>query len=721
MANADIDDYSEHPPQDLYEEAQDTEAKDQTDIELDRIRHRRENPGNRFLVNTIIPQTFDDATLVFGAVSGLVFFGLITLASSGLILGDSIVIDETLSGTPLDTSDCVDRRGEVWIQAWVNHDQELEIVSHNIPDDSPTALFVENLNESSSESEFLLLLGGLGDISESINGDNFDEGEYRILVTMVISSNKSNDWQSLTRDALNDIFTDKNELGQVVTKDLRIEIKTVKSSSLFGSGEPHTKMEKIDEEMRTCMTIQDFGAWGWVLMGAEWVGGRETAMLTGGSAEVPPWYMAIVSLGMSVFFLCVQYPLMHRLYHREADDLLSSKQMTRLIERTIEKSCQNIHVIPDLDLMKVQDRSISVDVYLPYRITKRTIVPPIEVKGTIIKHILKEFRIFGEMRPLQIKTVCLESDSSVEENEISSTDHKMTDSPIQLAEDYSEFFSNIGQFGMLEEKFRESMARWFRKHDVADYGSAILADEDAVFVRVIYRPVMRFAYFLFKPTYEHLQGDLRDHLSEDLRDHLGDRVLVVSARNEKSTLGDRAVAGRVEQGATENQWHFPTIKKQEMQEDLSGEAMVARRGGIPGALLQNPFMGDILSSVEYVAHKNRSRIDKYGFWGLIVFVWIPFMASGVLVGAMLGLVARMRFERVLAACFIGGTAASITWAYTARGIIEVMERYHAEALIPFIILLAIIFTWLKIRDNKRHRREELFRDSMAFFAGASET
>ena len=721
MANADIDDYSEHPPQDLYEEAQDTEAKDQTDIELDRIRHRRENPGNRFLVNTIIPQTFDDATLVFGAVSGLVFFGLITLASSGLILGDSIVIDETLSGTPLDASDCVDRRGEVWIQAWVNHDQELEIVSHNIPDDSPTALFVENLNESSSESEFLLLLGGLGDISESINGDNFDEGEYRILVTMVISSNKSNDWQSLTRDALNDIFTDKNELGQVVTKDLRIEIKTVKSSSLFGSGEPHTKMEKIDEEMRTCMTIQDFGAWGWVLMGAEWVGGRETAMLTGGSAEVPPWYMAIVSLGMSVFFLCVQYPLMHRLYHREADDLLSSKQMTRLIERTIEKSCQNIHVIPDLDLMKVQDRSISVDVYLPYRITKRTIVPPIEVKGTIIKHILKEFRIFGEMRPLQIKTVCLESDSSVEENEISSTDHKMTDSPIQLAEDYSEFFSNIGQFGMLEEKFRESMARWFRKHDVADYGSAILADEDAVFVRVIYRPVMRFAYFLFKPTYEHLQGDLRDHLSEDLRDHLGDRVLVVSARNEKSTLGDRAVAGRVEQGATENQWQLPTIKKQEMQEDLSGEAMVARRGGIPGALLQNPFMGDILSSVEYVAHKNRSRIDKYGFWGLIVFVWIPFMASGVLVGAMLGLVARMRFERVLAACFIGGTAASITWAYTARGIIEVMERYHAEALIPFIILLAIIFTWLKIRDNKRHRREELFRDSMAFFAGASET
>ena len=137
-------------------------------------------------------------------------------------------------------------------------------------------------------------------------------------------------------------------------------------------------------------------------------------------------------------------------------------------------------------------------------------------------------------------------------------------------------------------------------------------------------------------------------------------------------------------------------------------------------LYQNPFMGDILSSVEYVAHKNQDRIDKYGYWGLIVFVWIPFMASGVLVGAMLGLVARMPFERVLAACLIGGTAASLTWAYTARGIIEFMERYHAEAIIPVILLIAIAFTWLKIRDNRIRRREELFRDSMAFLSGTSE-
>ena len=68
------------------------------------------------------------------------------------------------------------------------------------------------------------------------------------------------------------------------------------------------------------------------------------------------------------------------------------------------------------------------------------------------------------------------------------------------------------------------------------------------------------------------------------------------------------------------------------------------------------------------------------------------MASGVLVGAMLGLVARMPFERVLAACLIGGTAASLTCAYAARGIIEFTESYHAEAVVPVLLFLAVAST-----------------------------
>ena len=128
------------------------ESEYKLDQELDRIRDRRENPGKSFLVNTIVPKTFDDYTLVFGVMTGLVFFGMITLASSGLVLGDSIIIDDSLSGTPLDPNDCVDRRGEVWIKSWVQ-EGDLEIESHNLEPSSTFGILVAVWNESSVGSD----------------------------------------------------------------------------------------------------------------------------------------------------------------------------------------------------------------------------------------------------------------------------------------------------------------------------------------------------------------------------------------------------------------------------------------------------------------------------------------------------------------------------------------------------------------------------------------
>lgn len=686
--------------EDLKKLASDFE-QDSIDSELSRIRERRTNPDKRFLVNTILPRTIDDYTLVFGISAGVVFFGTILLASSGILMGDSINIDKATSGTLLDPNECVDKSEQIWFQNWIDEDYNLHISSQNAPNNASILLA-----KFSNGSELTEIISGKGDLSLTLDEDTLGQGEYDVLIELYVWAEDNSDFSNLTfNESISKINSDSATIFHSKSIILIVELK--EKTSLWGAKETYKTMEKIDEESRACWTFQQLGAWGWVLMGAEWVGGRETAMLTGGSAQVPPWFMALVSMGMSVFFLCVQYPLMHRLYHRETDDVLTSEQMYRLIEKTITKASQRLQIRPDYDSMKIQDRAISIDVFLPYHITRRTIVTPVDVKARIIKEILSEFAIFGEMRPLQLKTNRISKGNNKRDNaeliEPTSLD-EIDYTKMEILEEYHDFFNSMGNFGKLEVAFGESIRRWFKKHDVADYGSAIMADEESVFVRVIYRPVSRFAYFLFKPTYKNLQGDLRKQLKSDLSDYIGNRTLVVSARNERSTLADRAVAGRVEQGS----------------EALGGEAMVAKRGGISGALLQNPFMGDILSTVEFVAQKNRSRIDKYGFWGLIVFVWIPFMASGVLVGAMLGLVSRMRFERVLIACLIGGSIASITWAYTARGIIEFMERYHAEAFFPFLILLVVAFTWIHIRNNRQRRREELFRDSMAFFSGASE-
>ena len=75
-----------------------TSENNSIDKELDRIRLRRTDKNKKF------PKTFDDVVLIFGLIAGIVFFGGVTLLSSGMLAGDSIILDENLSKTPLDTA-----------------------------------------------------------------------------------------------------------------------------------------------------------------------------------------------------------------------------------------------------------------------------------------------------------------------------------------------------------------------------------------------------------------------------------------------------------------------------------------------------------------------------------------------------------------------------------------------------------------------------------------
>ena len=661
--------------------------KDSLDRELDRIRLRRTDKDKKF------PKTFDDVVLIFGVIAGIVFFGGVTLLSSGMFAGDSILIDQTLSKTPLDTGgECRDMQGELWYQIYSEH-LEIFVETHNARDEKSSVLVVRFTDLSESDIGEVHYQSGQGDIDISFTlSDEINPGDFLLIVSFY-----QGDYDSELSVTNSTTFSEVSEKLKMVGNEKIVDLEVTTHSSIYIS----------DPDPRACFTMVILGGWGWILMAAEWAGGRETAMLTGGSASVPAWWMAFISLGMSIFFLCVQYPLMHRMYHRDTDDLLTDKQLRRLIERTLRKSENDQRITIKFEEMKMQERAISIDVIIPYNTTNKTIGQATDIRAAFTRDLLEEFAVFGEMRPLQIKSISLDGINLNQNPEfiLSSNLSIIGSERSILSEDYSSFFSGLSANGKLEDETIHFLNKWFKTNNLIDYGSAIIVDDESVLIRVIYTPIMRFSYFFYRKSFVDMQEDLTDYLSEVLAKNLGPRELIISARNEKATLSDRALAGRVELGSN--------------QDDLVGEAMVAKQAGLTGVLLQNPFMGDILSSVEYVAHSNRSRIDKYGFWGLIVFVWIPFMASGVLVGAMLGLVARMRFRRVLLACLVGGSAASITWAYTARGIIEFMERYHAQTFIPFLILLAFVFTYLHLRRNKRRRREELFRESMAFFATSS--
>ena len=341
-----------------------TEAeKIRLDRDLDSIRERRLG-DTRFFRWAV-----EDYVLLFGVVFGGLFVILIAVASTGMIAGDSVAIDQTLSRTPLDTGgECMDKQGEIWLSVFEDH-HDLRARSYNVPDGdiAMRVIYLDSSNNLSDE-----LQSGTGDLSVTIDGENIMIGEQYVQVSI-----HEMPLDSLEGDNLSEIVESS---PAIFDQEFRIEVEHKSRGGLFSSGE----VIDIDVEEtgpRACMTFKNLGEWGWLLMAAEWAGGRETAMLTGGSGGVPAWWMAFVSLGMSIVFLYIQYPLMHKMYHREGEETLDANQVERLIVRILEHSQDEASIEIDFERLRMQDRPISIDVFVPYTSRSQSIMTLTEVRS----------------------------------------------------------------------------------------------------------------------------------------------------------------------------------------------------------------------------------------------------------------------------------------------------------------------------------------------------
>ena len=665
-------------------------VRDKIGKELDEIRRRKTKTSKRrFLTNK------EDYVLFAGIGYGILFSVLLIGMSSG-IFGSSTTLDHKASETFLDTGEeCVNIEDQSWILIFPENDAEyLDLSGRNLP--SGYAYMNYTIMQSVGDSWETVVSE---DSTAQVSGAKasmqapFDElavGEYRISFFV--------DVYNQSEDLANASIV---EGGDITPKDIDFELE-INSGGFFSflpfvDSDSHREVRITDPGPRTCWTTKDLGDWGYLLMAAELGGGRETAMLTGGTAGIPAWWMAFISLSLSAVTLLVIYPVMYKIYHQDTDDILSRNHIARVVEDIIGKTSKRLHIDIDWELYKLESRELSIDIIVPYKNTDGTLSDSKDIRAEILREILEEFAIFRVFKPVQLTVKTIGVNQAIDFESGVGVGAGAENADVDGEQDYASFFSELHTLSRVEDEVRDSLDLFFaRRSDVKMEGAVVTSDDRVIFVSVIYKPTQRFAFFRFKKTTDEVEVELYRYISTRNQDLLGSQELIVKARNQVSTLADRSGAGRVE-SASKNDDRIVAVAKQD---------------GLGGRMLQTNFIGNTLSTVEYMANEKREMINKWGFWGLIVFVWIPFMASGVLVGAMLGLLSRMQFTRVLAATFIGGAAASVTWAYTAEGIVKFMHQYKLEAVIPLIIIVFVGAAFLHIRSTKVRRQTELFEDTM---------
>ena len=101
------------------------------------------------------------------------------------------------------------------------------------------------------------------------------------------------------------------------------------------------------------------------------------------------------------------------------------------------------------------------------------------------------------------------------------------------------------------------------------------------------------------------------------------------------------------------------------------------RGGLLAAspaLLNVPILRaipicKIARWVRQKADKNKGQIEKFGFWGLALFVGIPLPGTGAWTGSLVAALLHMKFGKAIAAILVGIAMATIIMSLLSYGLL----------------------------------------------------
>lgn len=113
------------------------------------------------------------------------------------------------------------------------------------------------------------------------------------------------------------------------------------------------------------------------------------------------------------------------------------------------------------------------------------------------------------------------------------------------------------------------------------------------------------------------------------------------------------------------------------------------------------FLKYFFLSIEKQRIKYKDFFQKYGKYGLFIFVWFPFWMTGPIVGAIIGFLIGIKHYTTMVIVLSGTSIAIIIWTYFLKELIIGLNQFNANA--PYILLGIFVFIalFLKLLKNKK--------------------
>jgi uncharacterized membrane protein len=85
------------------------------------------------------------------------------------------------------------------------------------------------------------------------------------------------------------------------------------------------------------------------------------------------------------------------------------------------------------------------------------------------------------------------------------------------------------------------------------------------------------------------------------------------------------------------------------------------------------FFSTVANFVFKKAYNNRSKIEKYSFWGLFLFVAIPIPGTGAWTGSLVAALLEMKFYKAILSVLLGVLCAGLIMSAVSYGFIGLIS------------------------------------------------
>ena len=122
-------------------------------------------------------------------------------------------------------------------------------------------------------------------------------------------------------------------------------------------------------------------------------------------------------------------------------------------------------------------------------------------------------------------------------------------------------------------------------------------------------------------------------------------------------------------------------------------------------VLKIKVLEDFFTEVQEKKKEHQEKFDRYGKFGLFIFVFIPFWMTGPIVGSIIGFLIGMKHYVVIFIVFIATIISITLWGLFLQEIVDFLLIFDTQ--IVWVGLLVIVSSLLFIRFRKKIFRKKI--------------